>query len=366
MSDPIDTVEIVLKDVLDKIEVYDVLEDLVLDVLTDAPTEDRWGEFSSEHAFDYDGCIGNNRGDKKIPEELVAAEPIFWAYVKERIHNETKGLPRDRRCVSIATARQSKRADDYCTQDNDSTSCFPLYPYVADYLDAEKDLFLLADAKKQLPTATSFQRAVDSEYEGEHEEWYFDESKITIIYAKMHRSAMCNPDGVALFTFYDDRQDILNALSSFFRRNEALLPHNLILNLCHYERGSELIRRYKPIIGLDNPASLGIDYDYKYTVTKIGAYIDSLAKEEGAYRVPIGIEEIVTLNLGKLMYELRVAPEEETASEEERPPEEVIAKVRVGNMIFAAADDAQLTISEKAREMSSCTLDAMMNSSGWL
>jgi hypothetical protein len=335
-----------LDDMLDTIEVSNALETLVQDVLLAAPYKDRKGEVSTEHAFDYDGCIGNNQDEKKTPEKIVEAEADFWAYVKRIMHAETKGLPKDRRCVSIATARQSKEDDDYCTEHNNSTSCFPLYPYIADYLDAEIDKFLLADAKKQLPTGTSFDRAMNPEYEGEHESWYFDESKITLIYAKVHRSALCNPNGLALFTFYDDRKDILDGLHAFFTGNRDLLPHNLVLNLCLHVQGSGVVYSYNAIFGIQNSTSLGIDYRYKQTATTVGAYIHSFATTEedslgNVYRIPIGISEIEALKLGAWVYNLRTPPsaEEEVEEVEEVESAERQLQPRIGQMIFESPNE---------------------------
>ena len=355
-----------LDGVLDTIEVSDALETLVQEVLLAAPDEDRKGEVSTEHAFDYDGCIGNNKGEKKTPEELVEAEAGFWAYVKRIMHAETKGLPKDRRCVSIATARQSKEDDDYCTEYNNSTSCFPLYFYLGDYLDAQNDRFLLSDARGHLASGTSFKLATDPEYKGKHEDWYFDESKISMIYAKVHRSAACNPNGTALFTFYDDRKDILDGLHRFFTENKELLPDNLVLKLCRRERESTVIQSYNSISGIGVPDSLGIDYNYKQTANKIGAHIDSFATTEedslgNVYRIPIGISEIKALKLSAWIYTLRTVPPAEEEVEEAVQD----TQLRLGDMIFTNPndlDEAKLKAAEDIRAASSCSLDAMLAS----
>ncbi len=351
-------------DILDKIEVSDLMEDMMLSVLSGASAEDRAKEISTEHAFDYDGCIGNNQGEKKSPEELVAAEAGFWAYVKREMHAETKGLPNDRRCVSIATARQSQWSDKYSSIYNNSTSCFALYPYLADYLDAQDDRFLLSDVKGGLDSGTSFERAMDSDYEGLHEDWHFDESKISLIYAKTHRSAIFNAEGLALFTFYDDRTDILDAVHLFYTQSSHLLPHNLVLNLCRRERGDDAVYKYPPIFGINNKDSLGIDYNYKETVNKIGAHIASFSKQALVYDAvtqkdvlsmkPINISEILQLGLGEMIYHLRTAPENIQDKTEERIKEE---QVSLGSMIFEDPDSVQ-----DARADAACGADKMFAS----
>lgn len=336
--------EEILQDAVDnaltKIEIIPVMESLIQNVLLSASDEDRVGEVSSEHAFDYDGCIGNDIGEKLTPEELVEAQADFWEYVKRVMKTETRGLPRDRRCVSIATARQSKLSDEFNTQYNDSTSCFPLYHYLPDFLDAQLDQFLLADLFSDLPTGTSFERAMDPEYLGEHADWYFDESKITLIYAKIHRSALYNQYGLVLFTFYDDRSDILDGLYHFFNTHKALLPPNLILNLCQFVKG-ESVQYYRPI-SQEGQTLLGIDYDYKRTTKVLGAYLHSLATVLN-HGIPLGLQIIYNLNLANMIYRLRTEPEPEK-------------KIRLGNMIFMPPEQAL----QSARDEASCSLDKML------
>ncbi len=331
-------VYILCEKMFNKSEITSLMDDLIQDVLLNVPDEYRIGEVSSEHAFDYDGCIGNDCDEKLTPEELVEAEAEFWAYVRDVMHAETRGLPNDRRCVSIATARQSKPCDDYNTENNNSTSCFPLYLHVSNYLDAQIDKFLLADLNG-LTTGTSFERALDPDYAGEHTNWCFDESKITLLYAKMHRSALCNPNGLALFTFYDDRKDILQGLHHFFTKNKDLLPPNLILNLCQFQRGGKVCP-YRPIFRAEHEASLGFDYSYKETTKALGEYLDTLANRLN-HGVPLDINTIHRgIDLGRWIRRIR-APEEQE-------------KLQVGSMIFKRPDV------EVTREGASCSLEKML------
>jgi hypothetical protein len=288
-----------------KEEITDILDELVNEVRLTVPFEDIIGELSVEHAFDFDGCLG-----EEVPEELEADDLLFWWDLKREIHEQTRGLPRERRSISIATNRQSKEADDWASHVNGTASCFPLYVERAHFLDVELDSFLLSDVKHSLPSNTSFDRIMDPDYQEEHVGWAFDHSKISLIYAKIHRAAVFNPHGEVQFTFYDDRADILDGLDAFFNSNKALLPDNLVLNLCQYTRVDGILYRYAPISGKDNEASLGIDYSYKNTTRELGARIEKVATDRAAALQEgfksLEIEEIHALELQNLIYQLRL------------------------------------------------------------
>ncbi|MDF1646076.1 MAG: hypothetical protein P1U61_03710 [Legionellaceae bacterium] len=346
------------------LEVESVMDDLLENVVW------RVGENSSEHAFDFDNCIGTYVGDKSTPQALIEAdEALFWKDVRNIIHAETAGLPTDRRCVSSFSARQSKNTDDFNTAYNDSTSSFPIFDHIGQYLDACKDMFLLADVQDNLPGGTSYERAITPEYEGEHSDWFFDESKITITYAKVHRSSVCNPNGTARVTAYDDRFDILNAVHAFFSQHAYLLPSNSVLVLCQYEKGSGVFNWYEPIQG--NDASLGIDYAYKQTLKKIGAYIDFFSTEDGGNRIPLGIQAIQSLQLEDLIYFLRTDPKSAALMMERRKAKYLAQKLApsLGKMIFTPltsdlSSDVQANLDgiEQVSADVSCGLDAMQMS----
>jgi hypothetical protein len=284
-------------------EVRAVLDDLLINVLSQAAPEDRIDEMSVEHVFDYDGCLGDYDGED-IPEEMQAADQQFWQDLKDEIHEQTKGLPSDRRCISIGTARQSKECDDLGIAVNHSPSCFIIYDERALFLDVIFDPFLLADVKDGLLPGTSYQYIMDPMYQGSHATWYFDESKISLIYAKAHRAASFNPYGTVQLTFYDDRQDILDGLYDFFTSNAALLPDNLALYLCQYRRGQGILYSYPDIYGISVQDSLGIDFEYENTVRELGIYIHQASFQRGLSR-PLHIPEIQALGLEQIIHDLR-------------------------------------------------------------
>jgi hypothetical protein len=225
------------------------------------------GQITVYQVFDYDGCIGNNRHQELTPEELVTSMTKFLNLVK------AEEPPNSRSYVSIGTARQSKRYDMWSRFENKSTSCFGLYEAIAAHWGVELDRFLLADLKNEvLDEETSFLKAIDSSYKGKHSDWYFDGSKVTLLYAKMHRGALLNPDGPVIINFYDDKEDILNDLEDFFCEHDDLIPENVALRLCHCVGGGRVYEDHATLLG--NKKSLGIDAAYKETLREVGQYIE--------------------------------------------------------------------------------------------
>jgi hypothetical protein len=62
-----------------------------------------------------------------------------------------------------------------------------------------------------------------------------DRSKVTVVYAQMHRHASENPDDEVIFDFYDDQDKILDAVLHFYGTHTDLMPRNLTLRLYKYD-----------------------------------------------------------------------------------------------------------------------------------
>ena len=70
-----------------------------------------------------------------------------------------------------------------------------------------------------------------------------DAGKAALLYAQIHKLANQCPNESILFDFYDDRgldvweegDDVLEYLHSFFTKHPELLPNNMTLRLNHYE-----------------------------------------------------------------------------------------------------------------------------------
>ena len=247
---------------------------------------------SSVHSIDYDGCISDFLGGEKNPLELMDANLIFLNHIKAVIHAE--GLSQEMRTITIGSARQSKPVDLYCAQYNKGSSCFPLYLEIAKELQAQFDSFLLADLKADdCQDGDSYKRAMALDYDGPHEDWFFDESKITLIYAQMHRASLNNINGKVIFHFYDDRSDILNALNRFYQENSSLIPSNLTLKLHRHSNYEDVAMVYHYDDITNHYAQNNTDICYKQTAQSMGNHIQSSAYTN----MPLNISEVLNLRL---------------------------------------------------------------------
>ena len=83
---------------------------------------------------------------------------------------------------------------------------------------------------------------------------FFDDEKINLLYAQMHKMAMeSRHEDVILFDFFDDRADILRALAEFFNLYQELVPNTIILRLFQYVGGEACFR-----LDQSNPSEDGV------------------------------------------------------------------------------------------------------------
>lgn len=161
--------------------------------------------------------------------------------------------------VFLGSNRQSKRTDDYNAKSNNTCSGFQAIQKVAEYLGVTLDKFLMADLYNDLDPGTSFNKATMG-IVGFHGDWIFDHSKVTLLYAQMHKLAQTYPNEKIRFDFFDDRRDILNGLYAFFSQNPELIPKNVVLGLNVYEGDRS------PVHLSDIKGTGIIDGDYQQTV----------------------------------------------------------------------------------------------------
>lgn len=130
-------------------------------------------------------------------------------------------------------------------------SCFPMFERLGHTLGATFDKLLMADIYGGLESGTSFDHAVrDRAFldEDDHAVCVDDESKMTLLYAQMHKVAFEHPDAEEIvIDFYDDKNQLLEGLASFFQAHRDYMPYNVQLNLHHYA-GKEVFD-YDPVIG---------------------------------------------------------------------------------------------------------------------
>lgn len=183
-------------------------------------------------SFDFDGCLFNRAYIDS--HDVIQANYDFLEKIKaENAHFDDV-------YTFIGSNRQSKPID-IVNSHSGKGSCFPAIALVNKHLGAKFDSFLLADVYADLPEGTAYARAMDSEYNGSHSDWLFDDTKATLIYAQIQKMANAHPHEDIVFDFYDDRgnglrttNDILEKLNRLYSQYPDLIPANVTLRLNHY------------------------------------------------------------------------------------------------------------------------------------
>ena len=196
-------------------------------------------------SFDFDGCLFNPAYCKESlsaeNRDVIQHNTRLFEMIRAENHALMAESPDFKMTCFIGSNRQSKRIDtenavyvDYGLF-IEKGSCFNAIQRVSDYLHASLDPTLLADIFGNLPAGESYRRAMTTDYRGDHAETYFDETKLTLVYAQIHKAAMDNPGADIIYDFYDDREDILRILHRFFKKFPELLPSNVNMRLHRYD-----------------------------------------------------------------------------------------------------------------------------------
>lgn len=223
-------------------------------------------------SFDFDGCLFNQRYIDLAGKEkrLEVANQDFLRRITKSMQS-TKHGKFSQIILMVGSNRQSKSVDELNSYTFSAggparikESCFSASNQLKQLIEERitipccLDKYLLADTYSDMPDGANFEKAVRGEKDG-FGEWLFDASKLSILYAQMHKIASENPKAHITFDFYDDRKGILDGLSHFFRQNPLVMPKNLYLRLHHYDGGD--ITNYKIIKGRGE-----IDFNYAANV----------------------------------------------------------------------------------------------------
>lgn len=236
------------------------------------------------YSFDFDGCLANlfylSSEDKNI---ILANKGLLDAL---------KSSPNPK-IILVGSNRQGLM-DDYNNALPDKRgSCFPAVKLITRELNTHEapatlDEFLLSDVYNDLADGTSFKmalRCIDKNKKDyipgklkkaeHHPNWMHDESKLTVLYAQIHKIAKDHPLDDLQFNFIDDREDILDNLHNYFLKYPELIPHNVTLHLKKYigpyDKDNNpidpIMKDYAPLRGTRAEA----DADYKHTVKIMAA-----------------------------------------------------------------------------------------------
>lgn len=207
-------------------------------------------------SFDFDGCLFHIAYINSQNRDVIAHNREFFDAIKKENAAYSPVY------TFIGSNRQSKLIDFY--NQFKAGSCFPAIQAISDYLETLLDTFLIADIFGDLSDGESFRQAIDPAAAAlNHADWVFDKTKITVIYAQLHRIAAKHPGEAIVFDFYDDKNEILKAVTKFFRTNPHLLPPNTTLHTYHYDGGEA--KRYGTVESPVDQTNI-IDINYRQTV----------------------------------------------------------------------------------------------------
>jgi hypothetical protein len=234
------------------------------------------------YSFDFDGCFANY--------DFLSTDEKTRCIIKSNIDlinyiNKSKNP----KIVFIGSNRQSLLDDRANSASDNRGSCYPALLEVSRQINAKFNSFLMADLYNDLKDGTTLKQALKyiskktslynekkvSKALSRFPNWVHDESKMTLIYAQMHKLAIDHPNDQIQFHFIDDKEELLNDLYEYFSKFPELIPKNVTLNLKAYtgptDRNgkpvAQLFKAYNPIPGTRELP----DHDFRNTVKNMAA-----------------------------------------------------------------------------------------------
>ncbi len=203
-------------------------------------------------SIDYDGCLSHASFQQALRDE-VDADIAEKSMEHNRVLMERlRGFNR----LMVGSNRQDVRGDfqesikrDFTTgKNNHNGSCFSVLNAMSERLGCQFDPFLLGDLYSQKEHGYTYQQALELQKNHKHRysdeltaqkvagisSWAFDHKKVSVIYAQMQKLALENPDSDIEYHFIDDREDIHEAVESFFKANPEMIPGNVKLKTIRY------------------------------------------------------------------------------------------------------------------------------------
>jgi len=243
-------------------------------------------------SFDFDGCIFHRTYCYAEEKDVILHNQDFLELIQEEI----KALAAIQVIAFVGSNRQSFSVD--FMNSGGKGSCFPAMQKISKHLDVTLDTFLLADIYGKREDGNSFALAMSALESGdifknssEHAEWKPDETKMSILYAQMHRVASQYPSEEIIFDFYDDKDKILDSLYSFYEQYKELIPSNVTLRLNQYAG--------EQVLEMDELHGTGfIDQNYRETVLQIGEiateHFSSRLKNKSSFDYGVPMHECIT------------------------------------------------------------------------
>ena len=193
-------------------------------------------------SLDFDGSFGGGkrdfrpRGNETFHDYLAIKNQKLLNEINAETKNGTEVI------VMVGSNRQSVESENSATPLRNKW-CAPVLNAVITSIKEPTirfDGFLLGDVYRKDQTQESeFDRiqkfASDRTKTIEKNDPVpVDKTKLSILYAQMHKIASENPEATIVFDFYDDKTEILDSLNTFLTKNPDLIPKNVTLQLHRY------------------------------------------------------------------------------------------------------------------------------------
>ncbi|MCF6777115.1 hypothetical protein L3V83_11135 [Thiotrichales bacterium 19X7-9] len=267
-------------------------------------------------SLDFDGCMFNQAYHKILQDNdyLYNNEKVQQAVISanqkllDQIILQAEGN-NEQIILTVGSNRQNpfndKRNSHKFRSKEYTHSCYISLSKIHDYISSRGakvfiDKILLVDIEKNLEPGTGFDyvsnrfKNISDNNQDMSSDVYcniwsdgktcdffkctVDESKLAILYAQMHKIASENLDETINFDFYDDKNDILEELKSYFINNPEMIPSNVHLNL--YAYGVDWTKSNQP--DRDSKLSIGsiqgtgeVDCHYYQTVKDMYAITEN-------------------------------------------------------------------------------------------
>lgn len=252
------------------------------------------------HSIDIDGCLyanvrhteGRVLSHQCLPEIIIKANESLLNFIAE------ESASYEHITLTVGSNRQDASVDFHCAHRHKTASAMAALPILQNYFSTKlkkvvhidplllSDIYginrmiggnfnhiLSAQRKINLPiqfsdfaTISSIAQRTDGAASEPH-------GKIMLIYAQIHRAATLSPKNNITLNFYDDREDILSGLLSFYSINKKLVPRNITLQLYKYD-GSTTPAPFKANNAANHviTGQGSIDYQYEWSIRFL-AYI---------------------------------------------------------------------------------------------
>jgi hypothetical protein len=231
-------------------------------------------------SIDFDGCLAHSEFSQSADCDLLKANQPFLHYLSHLC------LGFDKKILFSGSSRQSSFIDFMSQKSNRQLlRSFPYYLKVAAYLGISFDALLMADVYSNFAPGTAYNLELAMHYPFKDKDdfsknymqilefqaslrcpkppdAFCDTSKVSLLYAQMHKVAQTYPASEITFKFFDDDRKYLTNIHEVFKNHPNLIPSNLRLDLGHYD--GEEFKDFNSVQGQGN-----LDEDYYQTLSDI-------------------------------------------------------------------------------------------------